>query len=72
MEFIHTARELRLYTTRKCAGFPKRYTFTVANSIAEVRGASTNATGMANSIYLINEQEIQASLDGSRTSCFNF
>ncbi len=29
MEFIHTARELRIYTTRKVTGFPKRYTFTV-------------------------------------------
>ena len=63
MEFIHTARELRVYTTRKCAGFPKRYTFTVANPIADSARRIHQCCKMANSIYPLNAHEVQIRRD---------
>lgn len=63
MEFIHTARELRLYTTRKCAGFPKRYTFTVSNPLADSSRRIHQYCKMANSIYPLNAHEAQIRRD---------
>lgn len=34
VEFLRTARELQLYTIKKCVSFPKRYTFYVSQPIA--------------------------------------
>ena len=36
MEFIHTARQLQIYSIQKCVGFPKRYTFYVSQPIADM------------------------------------
>ena len=63
MEFIHTARELRLYTTRKVAGFPKRYTFTVANPLADSARRIHQYCKMANSVYPVNAHEAQIRRD---------
>lgn len=37
VEFLHTARELELFTIRKVVNFPKRYTFYVSQPLAAVR-----------------------------------
>ena len=63
MEFIHTARELRLYTTRKVTGFPKRYTFTVANPLADSARRIHQYCKMANSVYPLNAHEVQIRRD---------
>ena len=63
MQFIQTARELRLYTTRKVAGFPKRYTFTVANPLADTARRIHQYCKMANSIYPLNAHEAQIRRD---------
>ena len=63
MEFIHTARELRLYTTRKVTGFPKRYTFTVANPLADSARRIHQYCKMANSVYPLNAHEAQIRRD---------
>ena len=36
MAFIDNARELELFTLRRCAHFPKRYTFLVSGKIADI------------------------------------
>ena len=63
MQVIQTARELRLYTTRKVAGFPKRYTFTVANPLADTARRIHQYCKMANSIYPTNAHEVQMRRD---------
>ena len=35
MEFLHKARELEIYTIKKCINFPKRYTFHFTQFLTE-------------------------------------
>ena len=51
MEYVHTARDLHIYTVRKCVGFPKRYTFYCGQPIAECATRIHENVKCANSIY---------------------
>ena len=63
MEFIHTARELQIYTIQKCVGFPKRYTFYVSQPIADMATKIHDYVKCANSIYPTNQHEAQMRRD---------
>ena len=63
MEFIHTARQLQIYTIQKCVGFPKRYTFYIAQPIANAATRVHELTKMANSVYPTNPHEVQLRRD---------
>lgn len=63
MEFIHTARELEIYTIKKCIGFPKRYTFYLAKPISDSAVRIHTYSKMANSIYPTNQHEAQMRRD---------
>ena len=63
MEFIHTARQLQVYTIQKCVGFPKRYTFYIAQPIANAATRVHEYTKMANSVYPTNSHEVQLRRD---------
>ena len=63
MEFITKARELQIYTIKKCVNFPKRYTFYVSQPIVN---AATNIHVLvkkANTIYPTNKHESQNRID---------
>lgn len=53
-EFVRTARELYLYTIRKCVNFPKRYTFYVSQQMARTASHVYEYVVCANSIYPVN------------------
>lgn len=63
IEFIHTARELQIYTLKKCVGFPKKYTFYLGQPIAESARRIHEYVKMANSIYPTNAHEVQLRRD---------
>ena len=63
MEFVHTARQLQIYTIQKCVGFPKRYTFYMGQPIANCSTRIHEYVKMANSIYPINAHEAQLRRD---------
>ena len=63
MEFIHTARELRIYTIQRCAHFPKKYTFYVGKPMADTVTEIHDSVKMANSIYPTNSHEVQCRRD---------
>ena len=63
MEFIHTARELQIYTIQKCAHFPKRYTFYLSQPIATSAGRVHQYVKAANSVYPTNAHEAQLRRD---------
>ena len=63
MEFIHTARELQLYSIRKCANFPKRYTFYLGQPVAHASMRIYEYVKMANSVYPTNAHEVQIRRD---------
>ena len=63
MEFVHTARQLQIYTIQKCVGFPKRYTFFIAQPISNSATRVHEYVKMANSIYPTNAHEVQLRRD---------
>lgn len=63
MQFIHTARELQIYTIKKVVGFPKRYTFYTSQPIANSATRIHEYVKMANSIYPTNQHEAQIRRD---------
>ena len=63
VEFIHTARELQIYTIQKCAGFPKRYTFYVSEHLAASATRIHEYVKMANSVFPTNQHEAQIRRD---------
>lgn len=63
MEFIHTARQLQIHTIQKCVNFPKRYTFYVSQPIAECATRIHEYVKCANSIYPLNQHEVQMRRD---------
>ena len=63
MEFIHTARQLQIHTIQKCVGFPKRYTFYVSQPLAEMATRIHEYVKCANSIYPVNQHEVQMRRD---------
>ena len=65
MEFIANARKLQIYTIQKCVNFPKRYTFYVSQPIANAATRIYEDVKRANSIYPLNQHEVQI-----RRDCF--
>lgn len=63
IEFLHTARELQIYSIKKCANFPKRYTFYVSQPIANSATRIHEYVKMANSVYPLNSHEAQIRRD---------
>lgn len=63
MEFIHTARQLQIHTIQKCVSFPKRYTFYVGQPMAECATRIHEYVKCANSIYPLNQHEVQIRRD---------
>lgn len=63
MVFIHTARQLQIHTIQKCVNFPKRYTFYVGQPMAECATRIHEYVKCANSIYPLNQHEVQMRRD---------
>ena len=63
MEFVHTARQLQIHTIQKCVGFPKRYTFYIAQPIAACATRIHEFVKCANSVYPTNQHEAQIRRD---------
>ncbi len=63
MEFIHTARQLQIYSIQKCVNFPKRYTFYVSQPIVDMATKIHDCVKCANSIYPLNQHEAQIRRD---------
>lgn len=59
MEFIYNARELELFTLRKCSSFPKSFLFLKTESIAKLAVSIHSHVKQANSIYPLNQEEVQ-------------
>ncbi len=65
MEFIANARKLQIFTIQKCVSFPKRYTFYISQPIANATTRIYEDVRRANSIYPVNQHEVQM-----RRDCF--
>lgn len=65
MEFLRTARELQIFTLRKCKKFPKRYSFYVSIPLANASTRVYENVKRGNSIYPTNQHEVQM-----RRDCF--
>ena len=63
MEFLYNARQLHIHTIRKVANFPKRYTFYVGQPIAACATRIHECVKCANSIYPLNQHEVQIRRD---------
>ena len=63
MEFIYTARQLEIHTIRKCAHFPKKYTFYVSQPLANMATRVHQYVKKANSVYPANQHEAQIRRD---------
>ena len=63
VQFLHTARELQIYTIQKCVGFPKRYTFYASQPLAAVATRIYEDVKRGNSIYPANQHEVQLRRD---------
>ena len=63
MEFLAMARKLQIYSIQKCVNFPKRYTFYVSQPIANSATRVYEYLKRANSIYPLNQHEVQLRRD---------
>lgn len=63
MEFIYAARQLEIYTIRKCVGMPKRYTFYIAQPLVSDARRIHDDVKMANSIFPRNQHDAQVRRD---------
>lgn len=63
LQFLNTARELQIYSIKKCVNFPKRYTFYVSQPIANIATRIHQYVKLGNSIYPTNAHEAQLRLD---------
>lgn len=63
VEFLHTARELEMYSIRKYVNFPKRFTFYLSQPIANIATRIYENVKKANSIYPTNQHEAQMRRD---------
>ena len=63
MEFLYNARQLQIHTIKKVANFPKRYTFYVSQPIAACATRIHECVKGANSIYPLNQHEVQMRRD---------
>ena len=58
-EFIHTARELQIFSIRKCVDFPKRYTFYVGQYIARMSCEIYDNVVRANHVFPEKQKDAQ-------------
>lgn len=65
MEFIRNARELQIFTIRKCKKFPTRFTFYVSIPLANSSMRVYEYVKRGNSINPANQHEVQM-----RRDCF--
>lgn len=63
IQFVATARTLWIHTVRKCASFPKRYTFYVGQPIAQQANRVYQWVVKADAIYPRNAHEYQIRRD---------
>lgn len=64
MEFLNTARQLEIYTIRKCVNtIPKRYTFYLGENLAKAATAVYENVKKGNSVYPTNAHEVQIRRD---------
>ena len=63
MEFLHKARELEIYTIKKCINFPKRYTFHFTQFLTESSVRIYENVKKANSVFPQNQHEAQMRRD---------
>ena len=64
LEFLNTARKLQAFTIQKCVNtIPKRYTFFIANHLADSATAVYVYVKKANSVYPLNQHEAQMRRD---------
>ncbi|MCD7805452.1 MAG: hypothetical protein LUH03_10005 [Oscillospiraceae bacterium] len=59
MEFLATARKLRLYTVRKTKDFPKRLISTFTSRMINTAYQISDEVKLGNSIYPLNQEEAQ-------------
>jgi hypothetical protein len=63
IEFLYNARNLEIYSIKKCTNFPKRYTFYISQPIANASVRIYELAKCGNSIYPTNQHEIQLRRD---------
>ena len=63
MQFLLTARDLRIYTIRRCTAIPKRYTFYVAVPLSDLSKEIYGHVKRGNSIFPTNQHEAQLRKD---------
>lgn len=63
IQFLHAARELHIYSIKKCVNFLKRYTFYVSQPLANTATRIHEYVKCGNSIYPTNKHEAQMRLD---------
>lgn len=63
MDFLYNARQLQIHSIKKCVNFPKRYTFYVNQPIANCATRIHEYVKLANSIYPVNQHEVQLRRD---------
>lgn len=59
LQFLDTARELEIFTLRKCLKFPKRYTFFITTEIVKLSQSIYNNVKSANSVFPAGITEIE-------------
>lgn len=57
--FLYNARQLQIYSIKKCLSFPKRYTFFVSQPLANIAGRIHQYAKLGNSINPTNRTEAQ-------------
>lgn len=63
VEFLYVARQLQIHSIKKCVAFPKRYTFYIAQPIANSATNIHKYVKCANSTYPTNQHEAQMRRD---------
>lgn len=63
IEFLYNARNLEIYSIKKCTNFPKRYTFYISQPIANASTKIYELAKCGNSIYPTNQHEVQLRKD---------
>lgn len=64
VEFINNARKLEIFTIQKCVNLiPKRYTFFIANKLADSAHEIYSNAVKGNSVYPTNRHEVQMRKD---------
>ncbi len=70
VQFLDTARQLEIFSLKNCAKFPKRYTFLITTEIAQLSRNIYNNVKSANSIFPVNQAEVQMRRDFfTRANC---